>query len=312
MTNEINQNISKGVELLNEALKRYGEGDNNAAFKAYEAAGKFLKEAKERSNTNEGKISMVYGGNRNFGMIYKIFESNTRELLKDKNKTKQLNKIMNLIKENKVLRNEFAAYNAFTNPTNVENAQEYVNEAVSLIKHYSKKTLKENNEKLISLFKECKLNENISVSDEEIELYEGIEYMILNKKSFNNINEYAKIQEKLCEYVNENNNVITESKTVDELYNEKINEMVNKHETVLTEDEIKLIQTVTSNPTKARRVFESTKNDVVTLLREEIEKDVDSDSWATILEGIQNKEYSQENALKDIAEFIELRNELEH
>lgn len=309
MTNEIKRNIEKGIALINESLVHFDNDDIYSAFKAYEEAGKYLKEAKKRSLTNEGKISMVYGGNRNFGMIYKIFESNTRELLKNKNEAKKLNKIINMIKENKVLRNEFSVYNALTNPINVTDSREYVNEVTSLIRHYSPKTIRENNEKLINLFKECNLNENISVNDNEVELYEGIEYMLLNKKNFNNINEYSRIQNRLCEYVEENKTVLNEKRDIDTIYNEKVNEMVAKHDDILTEDEIRLIQDV-ENPSKARKMFETYKREAIECLRKEIGNGVDSDSWKTILEDVEKKEYIKENALSDIAEFIDIKNEL--
>ena len=81
MTNEISTNIEKGIKLLNEALKCYEQGEYSSAYKAYQKAGSFLTEADNRANTSEGQISLKYGGNRNFGVIYKIFESNTKNLL---------------------------------------------------------------------------------------------------------------------------------------------------------------------------------------------------------------------------------------
>lgn len=309
MTNEITTNISKGVKLLNEALKLYENGNYSSAFKAYQSAGSFLTEADSRAKTNEGKISLKYGGNRNFGVIYKIFESNTRELLSNKSSQKKLKKIMGLIRENKVLNDEFNAYNAFTNPTNVENPAEYVNEVISLIDRHSKKAIRENNEKLINLFQEYKLNENISVDDSEIELYEDIEYVLLHEKDFKNINKYADVQKRLCEYVAENNRVINESANIDDIYEEKVNEFAAKHENELNEDEIRLIKEV-SDPLRAKRLFNNYKSEVISLVNEQIEKGVDVESWKGILEKVTNKVYEDKTALTNIAEFIEIKNEI--
>lgn len=310
MTNEISINIDKGIKLLNEALKRYENGEYAKAYKAYQEAGSFLTEADTRANTDEGKISLRYGGNRNFGMIYKIFESNTRQLLSNKASQKKLKNIMGLIRENKVLNDEFNAYNAFTNPTNVENPDEYVNEAMSLITRYSKKTIRENNEKLINLFKEYKLNENISVDDNEIELFENIEYLILHNKDFKNINKYNEIQHKLCEYVTENNTMLTESKNIDELYDEKVNEVVRKHENELNEDEMKLVMEV-NDPMKAKKLFSKYKSEVVSLVNEQIKEGKDIESWNEILNKLNSKVFESKTALTDIAEFIEIKNEIE-
>ena len=310
MTNEITINIEKGIKLLNEALKQYENGEYSSAYKTYQKAGSFLTEADTRANTDEGRISLKYGGNRNFGVIYKIFESNTRDLLRDKSSQRKLKKIMGLIRENKVLNDEFKAYNAFTNPTNVDNPSEYVAEAVSLITRYSGKTIRENNEKLINLFKEYKLNENISVDDSEIELFENIEYMILHNKDFKNINKYNDIQKKLCEYVAENNNILTESKSIDDLYEDQLNEFANRHEKELTEDEVKLIMEV-KDPAKAKKLFNKYKTEVTSLVNEQIKEGKDVESWNEILNKIDSKVYEHKTALTDIAEFIEIKNEIE-
>lgn len=310
MTNEITINIEKGIKLLNEALKQYENGEYSSAYKTYQKAGSFLTEANTRANTDEGRISLKYGGNRNFGVIYKIFESNTRDLLRNKSSQRKLKKIMGLIRENKVLNDEFKAYNAFTNPINVENPSEYVAEAVSLITRYSGKTIRENNEKLINLFKEYNLNENISVDDSEIELFENIEYMILHNKDFKNINKYNDIQKKLCEYVEENNNVLTESKNIDDLYEGHLNEFVDRYEKELTEDEVKLIMEV-KDPAKAKKLFNKYKAEVTSLVNEQIKEGKDAESWNEILNKIDSKVYEHKTALTDIAEFIEIKNEIE-
>jgi hypothetical protein len=254
---------------------------------------------------------MVYGGNRNFGVIYKVFENNTKELLKDKSSKKQLAKILNTIKENKVLMDEFSVYNAFTNQTDVEDADKYVNESISLIKHYSPETLKENNDKLISVIRECKLDENVMLTDEETELFESIEYLIINKKNFSNLNQYSKIQKILCEHVNENNFVKGESPDFDELYEEKTDEIVKKHENELNEEEIKLIRDVTTNESKAKKLFAENQARAIELVKKEIDKGEDTDSWKSILENISKKTFNKDTALTDIAEFIEMKNELE-
>lgn len=310
MNNEISTNINKGIELLNEAVAQYAAGNNDAAYRIYQSAGRFLTEADNRANTKAGKISMTYGGNRNFGMIYKIFESNTKDMLKDKASQKKLKEIMNLIRENAVLKNEFDVYNAFTNPTNITDVEKYVTEAVSLIKHYPKNTVIEANEKLIAKLKECNVNENVNVDDDEISLYENIEYMLLNAKNFNTLNEYNRIHNHLCEYVSENNNMITEGKSIDEMYDEKINEMVEKHANVLNEDEIKLIKDV-NNPVKAKKLFEEYKSEVISMVREEAKKGVNADEWKSVLEQVSSKVFEPKTALTEIARFIEIKNEIE-
>ena len=181
---------------------------------------------------------------------------------------------------------------------------------MSLITRYSKKTIRENNEKLINLFKECNLNENISVDDNEIELFENIEYLILHNKDFKNINKYNDIQKRLCEYVTENNVMLTESKSIDDLYDERINEVVKKHENELNDDEIKLIMEV-NDPSKAKKLFNKYKSEVTSLVNEQIKEGKDVESWNEILNKVNSKVFESKTALTDIAEFIEIKNEIE-
>ena len=313
MTNEININIENGVKLLNEAVSNYEKGNMTAAYEKYQEAGKFLTEANDFAKTEEGKTSMKYGWNKNFGAIYKVFENNTKGMLRNKSSKKQLSNIIKTIKENKVLKDEFSAYNAFTNPVNVGNTDNYVTESISLIAHYSPKTLKENNEKLINLFREYKLNENVVINDEEQELYENIEYLITNPKSFTNIAKYESIYNNLCDYVNENKIERGEKMNLDEAYDALMNDVVDKYKTTLNEDEIKLIRDVTTNETKAKKLFFENKNKVIELIKKEAltENQEEKQEWETLLENINGKVYEPNTALANIAEFIELRNELE-
>lgn len=313
MTNEINTNIENGVKLLNEAVSDYEKGNMAAAYEKYQEAGKFLTEANDFAKTEEGKTSMKYGWNKNFGAIYKVFENNTKGMLRNKSSKKQLSNIIKTIKENKVLSDEFSAYNAFTNPVNVGNTNNYVTESISLITHYSPKTLKENNEKLINLFREYKLNEDVVINDEEQELYENIEYLITNPKSFSNIGKYESIYNNLCDYVNENKIEIGEKINLDEAYNALMNDVVDKYKATLNEDEIKLIRDVTTNEAKAKKLFFENKNKVIELIKKEAltENQEEKQEWETLLENINGKVYEANTALANIAEFIELRNELE-
>lgn len=306
MKNEININIEKAMNLLAESMSEYSLGNNTTAYKKYQEAGNFLAEADRHLNTDEGKASLLYGTNNNFGVAYKVFESNTGVMINNPEKRKQLLNIINTIKENKVLSDEFATYNAFTNPINVNDAESYVSESIDLINHYTPKTLKENNEKLIKLIKDYNLNENITMTDDEQEVYENIEYMITNKKSFSNINEYANIKKNLVGYVNENNITVKEKVDLDKLYESMVKNITDKYTDLLNEDEFKLINDVMVDEQKARKMFAENKERVIELIKN------DNDSqWNELLEQIEKKNFNKDTALTDIAELMEVRNTLE-
>lgn len=309
--NDIDNKISLGVKLLNESVKLFNEGDIDTAHDKYIKAGEYLNEAKEKTQTNEGKNSLTYGDNLNFGIIYKVFESNALELLSSPKEQVKLKKVMNLIKENKVLFNQFLTYNAFTNPVNVKNITDYVNEAMALVKQYTPKELKENNEKIVSLFKTLNLNENVNLTTKEVEIFENIEYMLLNKKNFNNINKFNDIQKQLCEHVEQCNVLLNESESLDVIYEKNIQKIVEKFEGVLNDSEVELLEAL-SDTEKAKQVFTSTKENVVKAINEQI-KTCDNENkkdWQEILEQVNKKQYSSTTILEDMYELIEINNEI--
>jgi hypothetical protein len=308
MKNSIYNNINKGVDLLNEAMNQYKNNNPAAAYKLYEAAGSYLKNAHNDYHTPYGQDTIKYGDNRNFGAIYKIFEANTPAMLQNPKQTKQIVKVMEMIKEDKVLANEFAIYNSITNPINVENSKDYVNESLNLTKNYDSKTIREHNQKFLETLRKYNFNENININDEEQELFESIEYVITNPKSFNNINEYNKIQNHFVDYINENNQHIDKNVNIETIYENKINELIDKHIDSLNEDEIKLIRDITTNPTKAKKLFNENKKEVINLIENEMKNNANVNEWQDILENIKKKEYSKENALSNIAEFLEIKN----
>lgn len=309
MNSIIYTNIDNGINLLTKSCDLYNEGKFLEAYKIYEEAGKYLKEATDYVQTEKGKKSIIYGDNRNFGIIYKIFEANTVNLLKTKDGRKKLKNIISTIHNNKILNEQFNIYNTFTNPKNIENTVDYVSEAIDLIQPQSKKEIISANDELIDLFREYKLNENIDLSPNEIDLYESIEYLIFNSKSLKNITDYSKVQKCLCEHVEKIKKNTTET-NIDSIYEEKIDNIVNTHEKTLTDDEIELIQSL-SNKEEAPKIYEKYKKDTINLINTQINEDVNNkDQWCDILEKIQKKNYSDKTALVDISEFIETINEL--
>lgn len=307
MENIITRYIDKGLALIKEAEKKYQEGNPEIGYKLYTEAASYLTEADKYRKTSEGKDSLIYGDNRNFGVIYQIFEANTKKLLSNNKGRKNLKKILNLIKENKVLLHEFNIYNTFTNPTNVTNVEEYVNEAISLIKQYPKDVLKEENEKLIKLFKEYNLNENIELNLDNDYIFECIETLLTTPKTFNSFQKINDIKKHLCEYVNRNNKVLNEAVDLDSVYDDLKDKFVSKYENVLSDHELQLFKDV-SEPEKAKKIFEQYKQELLDLLQEEITKGSNVTEWQAIFEKVQNKKFNKDKVLKDISEFIEIKN----
>ena len=78
----------------------------------------------------------------------------------------------------------------------------------------------------------------------------------------------------------------------------------------LNDDEIKLIMEV-NDPLKAKKLFNKYKSEVTSLVNEQIKEGKDVESWNEILNKVNSKVFESKTALTDIAEFIEIKNEIE-
>ena len=122
---ELNDNYEKGTLLMTQALKKYAEGDFEGGDKDREKANKYYDLAKLEVNSEESKITSLYGENRNFGIVYKVLESNFSNSIQDKNIVKTpLIEALKKVKKNKQLNEQFKVYNAFSKPQNVVDVEE--------------------------------------------------------------------------------------------------------------------------------------------------------------------------------------------
>ena len=151
----------RGKVLMQRALDHLEKG-NIEEFETDRAlANKFFDEM----NAEEEEMDALYNESRNFGIIYQVIESNVPTLLETKEGQKALRKIIKTIKGNKILHEQFKAYNNLQPSDKIENVDEYIAESLSLVPKFDKKDVKENNEKLIKLIKECKLEEIVDIDD---------------------------------------------------------------------------------------------------------------------------------------------------
>ena len=149
---EFNDTYHKAGILMTSALEKYEKGDYEGGDRDRQEANRMYDLAEKEVDSAQG-TAILYGENRNFGTIYKVFESNTSNLFNNKKENGKIKKILKLIKENKVLKSEFDLYKALVYPESVTNAEEYVNEALSIIPEFDKKQVVENNQKFIDLIR---------------------------------------------------------------------------------------------------------------------------------------------------------------
>ena len=305
---EFNDTYSKAGILMTSALKKYEQGDIEGGDKDRAMANELYDKAESQVDAT----AMLYGENRNFGTIYKIFESNASSLFKNKNKWNVVRKIVKLIKEDKTLNKEFNVYKTLVYAESVKDADKYVNEAVSLIQPMDKKEIIKSNQKLIDLIHEEGINESVNISVEDAKLFGAVEYVLLNKEGLSNINEYIEAKDCIREHIEKNCKYSDLSeKDIDSVYNTTINEMADKYDSTLNENEKMLVEKLSRLENK-ESYFDMAKLDTIKTLNEQLDEceDENREGLQKIIENITNKEYNETKFIADAAEFREIKNTL--
>ena len=307
---DFNDNSQKGSTLMQQALKKYADGDFEGGDKDRELANKYFNMASMEINSEAGKITQMYGESRNFGVIYNVFEQNIDTIYEDKTKKHIIKEAYDLIKNIKI-------YDMFEKAENIDNSKDFVNEASGLIKHYNKQDIKESNEKLIKLIKDNHLNEFIEIPEEIENLYEAIEYVILNEKTLDNINNFIKAQNVIAEHIEKNKNNINENKEKFSFDNFK-KELDNKEQQLeenINEDEKQLLDMFANPKTNKKSVFENYKTETLKKIKDamEISEDNDKETWQKIYENVKSKTYSDKMTknIVNCAEMLEICSTIE-
>ena len=306
---DFNVNSEKGSVLMQQALKKYAKGDFEGGDKDRAEANRYYDLASAEINSDAGKMTQLYGESRNFGIIYNVFEQNIENLWDTKEGKKIVKECYNLIKSNKVLNEQFKIYDMFEKAQNVEDVKDFVNEASNIIKTFDKKLVMENNEKLIKFIRDKKLDEYVDIPEETENLYEAIEYIVLNKKTYDNVNDFVKAQNVITEHIikNQKNNIV-ENKLTSAEFENKIEEVEKEiTENINQEEKTLLDRFLTNKKQNKKEVFENYKRKTLRKIREMIENSEDSDKsqWNKIYENVSSKNFS-ENMSENITNCAEM------
>lgn len=315
---DFNKISQEGSALMQEALKKYAEGDFKGGNELRKKANEMFEEVERQINTEAGNISMMYGESRNFGVIYNVFEQNIDNIYQDEKKKHIIKEAYKLIKNNPVLNEQFKVYDMFEKAKDIDNTKDFVNEASGLIKHFNKKQIKENNEKLIKLIRDNELNEYVDIPEETENLYEAIEYVMLNKKTLDNVNDFLKAQNVIVEYIENNkkqNIDESENKFTFENFQEELNKEEKNLNENINEDEKKLLEMFANPKTNKRSIFENYKSETLKKIKGvmQISEENDREAWNKVYESVNSKTYSDKIAqnIVNCAEMLEICSTIE-
>ena len=291
----------KGKVLMRSALDHLERGE----IEEFETDRQLANEYFDKRSDEEEEMDSLYNESRNFGIIFNVIEANTSKLMESAKGQKSLRNIVSCIKGDKVLHEEFKVYNNLQPQYRVANANEYINEALSMSPSFDRKSVKESNEKLIRLMKKEKLNEMIDIDDDKLNLYEAIEYVTMNKKSLNNVDEFVTARNVIAESIDEL--PIKNGHTIEEYAND-VEALSENMSNELNSAEIQIIKEVTDG--NGEQYFNECKKTTLSKLNEMMmgESDIETKSrLSKIYEKINSKTYNQKTAIVDISEMVEMQ-----
>lgn len=301
--------IEKGITLLREALKQYEDSKFEAAAHTRKAANEVLDEVDSQMNSQEGKDDMLYGENRNFGIIFNVLSENVKNYYaQNRLSGEQLKEVYSTIQNDPILKEEFNLYNALEFPKEKSDAERYVNEAIGVVKHFSPKKIKEANMKLVDIMRKHGMNESINIDLDDLGLYVDAEYVFMHKPSYSNLSEYANIRKSLTENVEARMKKITEAK---ENLEEALNTISEKYGKELNDTEMALVKEIAEAKDKSALFTEKKAN----LLRELDEAAINAEEndravISEIVSKIQDKVFDKENPVMSIFEMEQYKEAL--
>lgn len=312
--NKLDTLYNEGKKLMEQAIDCYSKNKITEAEEYRKKANELYDNADILyciENTDRDKL---YGKNRNFGICYHIFEDSLLKNLNNRNGKKFINEVSNLIKTNKVLKEQFNIYNSICNKKNVSNPESYVDGVLECISklNINKSDIRKANEKLIDLIESnTNVNKLLNIDDDTLKLYEAIDFVLTNKKSINNIDEYNRIKDSLVEKFDRDNKDKTDNDTVNEKYETSLSEMTEKYKD-LTDDEIKLIEDIISSDKDKSSLFEEYKSETIGVIDETIKKasEEDKEQWLNIKETLSEKKYNKDTLIDDVLKFVEIQKEI--
>ena len=309
----LNDIYTKAGVLMQGALKKYSEGDFEAADKERKQANELYDLAEKYANMEAGKDVMLYGEGKNFGIIYSIIEANTPKWFLNKKYNKALKELTETILKNNVLKTQFDVYNAFRSINeNVDN-EKYVNEVLNSASVFSKKQLSENNQILIDLIRKYNGNELVEIDDNKAKLYEAIEYLLIHNPKISNIGECLYRKNLICEYLSEHIEKTKDSiDDIDNILHKGINEMVSTFQEELNDNEQKLMEDIaTYGNGDINEAFNRIKEEVSSKLQKMVNESHDEtrDRLSNILSSINEMKYDKDN-IEDFVKLHEIKNRL--
>lgn len=292
------------------------ESLSNGNFDAYDSVKAMLDEVV--SDMREKKSLMEDLNTVNFGILNYIFESELPRLIKTNKKA--VSDVIKLIKEDKVLSNEFKFNNTIRriNETieslddNDVDVKSLVNEyASSMREGISKSDIIKANKRLRKALVENNVIPSSHVPSDVRDFYKATSRILESKQSIENAASYASDLDEVVSYARANkvSNVRREN-PIDEIvkYESNVNNTLTESERELVRD-ITTVKTPLGNK-KKERLFNSLKEECLSKIDEMLLKDNSNERLMGLKGRLEEFNFNGSTIVKDIAKLLEIRDVL--
>lgn len=304
---------NQAIQLLESALNKYKTGNVEIAHRLRKQANEALDTLLTESTNDIVKSNMLYGTGRNFGIIYNVFENNVLNKENNANVKKALKECVHLIKNNKVLSEQFKVYNALTNNKHLSgNVNEYINNVLSVTQPLSESQMIEENDKLIGVIRKYKLNEAIDLDTDKLQFFESIHNLLRYNKNMSNLKDVNIVSESkqiIAEAIDNN----LSAKDTESEYQSELDKLEEKYNQILTDEEKQFIEEVTTCSNK-QELFEQYKSELLKCISDKLQTINEDDlrsKWLLLNEKIEKSNYDAKTYIVDIAKMVDIYNQLQ-
>ena len=246
-----------------------------------------------------------------------LFEGLTDRLFNVSNGKKVIRKYVNILKENEDLKTYYCLCNNLTTKLPIDDTKLYVTECASFAKKLNKKT----NNKFHNIIKEAikvsglNSEEIENILKENKELNESINFILSNKKTPSNLNEYTKHVSLISESLEKNTKKENINDYVDEVDETEDLTSLIENESLLQweKDVIEEIALCNLRGGNKSDIFEKYKANCLSLIDENIENTENLETikhLTTMRNQLSEKIYNEENSNQDILRLSELKKTL--
>ena len=255
----------------------------------------------------------------NIGGLKALFEGVSLNLYNLDN-ISLISKYAKVIKENKSLLNTYRLYESCNKYH--ENPELWIKNAFEIVDKCNKNKLNEGLDKLRNIIKKCVKESQISYSefDKIIEenkntINENFDYIVSNKKSFNNLDDYTKNMLAIVESINKSNNILKENiENIENVNVKNINNILSEATNDWVKDLAKKVALFEMEGKELTDLFEEYKNECISIINESIDNDNCDIELSTRLLGIKQhldeKQYNKEIIYDDLVNLAELKENL--